>query len=146
MNAVPAVYAEFGQTLAFAERTLSTVLRGRLAQRDIEPESWYALKLIAGGDPDVAYSSVAQDLEGSRGLHAKSARGLLNQLTVDGLIEGDETVRLTEAGRVLFERLRDHVLRATAELLGQFDLSDIETTVRTMKAITQRAQEVETAA
>jgi DNA-binding MarR family transcriptional regulator len=141
MNAVPAAYTEFGQTLAFTERTLSAVLRDHLAQRDVEPETWYALKLVAVGGPHVARRSLVSDLEGSRGLDTESTRALLARLAVDGLIEGEDAVDLTEAGTAQFESLRDHVLGATVNLLGPFDQRDIETTVRTLKAITRQAQE-----
>jgi DNA-binding MarR family transcriptional regulator len=141
MNAVPAVYAEFGQTLAFTERTLTAVLRDHLAQRAVEPETWYALKLVAVGGPHLARGSLVRDLEGSRGLDAVSTRTLLDRLADDGLIDGDDTVELTDEGTALFEGLRDYVLGATAELLGRLDPGDVETTVRTLKAITRRAQE-----
>ena len=141
MNTFPAAYVEFGQTLAFTERTLTAVLRRRLAERGVEPETWYALKLVAKGGPQVARSSLVRDLEGSRGLDANSAGELLDQLTRDGMIIGDDAVDLTERGTARFESLRDHVLGATAKLLGQFDLREVETTVRTLKAITQRTQE-----
>jgi hypothetical protein len=141
MNAVPSAYAEFGQTLAFTERTLTAVLRDHLAQRDVEPETWYALKLVAQGGPHVARSALVRDLEGSPRLDAESTRALLDQLANNGLITGDDAVDLTEEGEVLFESLRDHVLGATVTLLGQFDLRDVEITVRTCKAITQRARE-----
>jgi hypothetical protein len=140
MNSVPAAYAEFGQTLAFTERTMSGVLRGHLAQQNVEPETWYALKLVAVGGPHVARSSIVRDLEGSRGLDGDSARALLAQLSSDGLISGDEAIDLTEQGTSVFQSLQDHVLSATVTLLGQFDLADIETTVRTLKAIARRNQ------
>ena len=141
MNAVPSAYTEFGQTLAFTERTLTAVLRDHLAQRGVEPETWYALKLVAQGDPHVTRSSLVRDLEGSPRLDRDSTDALLTQLAADGLVAGDDAVQLTEKGTVFFESLRDHVLGATVNLLGQFDLSDVETTVRTCKAITRRAQE-----
>jgi hypothetical protein len=141
MNAVPSAYAEFGQTLAFTERTLTAVLSDHLVQRGVEPETWYALKLVSQGEPDVARTSLVRDLEGSPRLDADSTDALLAQLASDGLIAGDDAVHLTEKGRVFFESLRDHVLGATVNLLGQFDLSDVETTVRTCKAIMRRAQE-----
>ena len=141
MTTVPAAYAEFGQTLAFTERTMTAVLRDHLAQRDVEPETWYALKLVAGGGPHVARSSLIGDLEGSRGLDADSIRVLLARLTADGLIAGDDAVDLTDEGTALFESLRDHVLGATVDLLDHLDLRDVETTVRTLKAITRRSQE-----
>jgi DNA-binding MarR family transcriptional regulator len=141
MTTVPAAYAEFGQTLAFTERTMTAVLRDHLAQRDVEPETWYALKLVAVGGPHVARSSLIGDLEGSRGLDADSTRALLARLAADGLIAGDDAVDLTDHGAALFENLRDHVLGATADLLDHLDLRDVETTVRTLKAITRRSQE-----
>jgi DNA-binding MarR family transcriptional regulator len=146
MNPVPAAYAEFGQTLAFTERTLTGVLRKHLAERDVEPETWYTLKFIATGGPHLARGSLVGDLEGSRGVDPDSVPELLARLKVDGLIGGDDAVDLTEEGRALFESLRDYVLGATVGLLGQFDLHDIETTVRTLKAITQSTQQAESAA
>jgi hypothetical protein len=141
MNAIPTAYTEFGQTLAFTERTLTAVLRDHLAQRDVEPETWYALKLVAQGGCHVNRSSLLRDLEGSPRLDRESASALLAQLATDGQIAGDEAIDLTEEGRAFFESLRDHVLGATVNLLGQFDLKDVETTVRTCKAIMLRAQE-----
>ena len=141
MNALPAVYAEFGQTLAFTERTMSAVLRSHLAQRGVEPETWYALKLVAVGGPRLARASLVRDLEGSRGMDAATVRALLDRLAADGLLAGDDTVDLTEEGTARFESLRDYVLGATAELLGEFDQRDVETTVRTLKAITRHTEQ-----
>jgi hypothetical protein len=89
----------------------------------------------------VARSSLVRDLEGSPRLDAESTDALLAQLASDGLIAGDDVVDLTEEGTVFFESLRHHVLGATVNLLSQFDLRDLETTVRTCKAITRLAQE-----
>src|ERR1700733_212073 len=108
MNAVPTAYAEFGQTLAFTERTLTALLSDHLAQRDVEPETWYALKLVAVVGPHVSRSSLIGDLEGSRGLDADTTRALLSRLAADGLIAGDDDVELTEEGTALFESLREH--------------------------------------
>jgi DNA-binding MarR family transcriptional regulator len=141
MDPLPTAYMEFGQTLAFTERTMTAVLRAHLAQRDVEPETCYALKLIATNGPRLAGSALIRDLEGSRGMDADSIGALLAQLAADGLIEGDDTVDLTEAGVALFKSLRDHVVGATVQLLGQFDVRDVETTVRTLKAIRSRAQQ-----
>src|ERR1700689_4216299 len=100
MNALPSAYTEFGQTLAFTERALTAVLRDHLAQRDVEPETWYALKLVAQGSPYVNRCSLFRDLEGSPRLDTESASALLAQLATDGLIAGDDAIDLTEEGRV----------------------------------------------
>ncbi len=141
MEAIPAAYAEFGQTLAFTERTMSAVLRDHLAERGVEPATWYALKLTAQGRPKLHRSSLVRDLEGSRGLDTTSIAELLDRLATEGLIAGIDTIELTKEGETLFESLRAHVLGATVTLLDHFDRGDVETTVRTLKAITQLSQE-----
>jgi DNA-binding MarR family transcriptional regulator len=146
MTTPPAVFAQFGQTLAFAERTLTAVLREHLAQRDAAPETWYVFQLVSSRGPDYSREALTSDLAGSRSLDAASAPELLARLEAEGLIRGDTHVELTARGEELHRSLRDHVLAGTARLLGQFDIGDIETTVRTMKAITQRAAEEQAAA
>jgi DNA-binding MarR family transcriptional regulator len=141
METVPVAFAEFGQTLAFTERTLSAVLHHHLAERSVAPETWYALKLIAAGGGQVARRSLIEDLEGSRGLDPDSVQALLAQLEADGLIAGEDVVELTDEGSVQFANLRDYVLGATKDLLSEFDRRDVETTVRTLKGITLRAKE-----
>ena len=54
MTPPPPVYGQFGQALGLAERTLSANLRAHLAERDTEPETWYALQLIATRGPGLA--------------------------------------------------------------------------------------------
>lgn len=133
--------AAFGQTLAYAERTLTATLRRHLAKRGIEPETWYALKLIAAGGPGMGRQALSTELEGSRTLTPDSVRELLARLEADGLIRGSSAVDLTAAGEALFRSLRDYVTGSTAGLLGRFPAEDVETTVRTLQAITERAAE-----
>ena len=62
-------------------------------------------------------------------------------LEVEGLIRGDANVDLTPEGETLHRSLRDYIAGPTVRLLSQFDIDDIETTVRTLQAITKRAEE-----
>ena len=141
MTTPPAAYSQFGQTLAFAERTLTATLRRHLAERGVQPETWYALQLIATRGPGMARAELASDLEGSRTLNPDSTRELLARLEAEGLIRGDAEVDLTADGEALHRSLREYIAGPTARLLGQFDRDDIETTVRTLRAITARAEE-----
>jgi hypothetical protein len=131
----------FGQTLAFAERTLTAVLRKHLAQRDTVPETWYALQLVAQRGPGLARKALSDDLEGSRTMTAESTRRLLARLEHEGLIQGETEIDLTAEGEDRYHSLREYVAGRTARLLGQFDADDIDTTVRTLQAITERAEE-----
>jgi DNA-binding MarR family transcriptional regulator len=141
MTTAPDAFAQFGQTLAFAERTLTAVLRRHLAERQTTPETWYALQLIATRGPGLDREALSHDLEGSPNLDADSTRALLARLEADGLIRGDAHVDLTTAGEAVHRSLRESIAGPRNQLLSQFDVEDIETTVRTLQAITALAEE-----
>jgi DNA-binding MarR family transcriptional regulator len=141
MTTQPDAFAQFGQTLAFAERALTAVLRQHLAQRQTTPETWYALQLIATRGPGLDRRALGRDLEGSPNLDADSTRELLARLETDGLIHGEAEVDLTTAGEAVHRSLRESIAGPRNQLLSQFDVEDIETTVRTLQAITARAEE-----
>jgi DNA-binding MarR family transcriptional regulator len=138
MTTAPAVYGQFGQTLAFTERTMTAILHEHLAQRGVEPGTWYVLKLVATR-PGLSRQDLRRDLEQSQNVATAAVPGLLTGLEADGLIRGSTSVRLTAEGEARYQSLREYVGQPTARLLGQFDLADIETTVRTLQAITERA-------
>lgn len=139
MTTAPAVFGQFGTTLAFAERALTATLREHLAQRDTRPETWYALKLIASRGPGLSRQELSQDLAGSPTLDADSTRELLAWLEAQGLIRGDTHVDLTAEGQARYDSLREYIAGPAARLLGQLDIHDIETTVRTLQAVTELA-------
>ena len=141
MTTQPEAFAQFGQTLAFAERSLTAVLRRHLAERQTTPETWYALQLIATRGPGLDREALSRDLEGSPNLNPESTRALLAQLEADGLISGDAEVDLTTAGEAVHRSLRESIAGPRNQLLSQFDVEDIETTVRTLQAITALAEE-----
>jgi DNA-binding MarR family transcriptional regulator len=139
MTTPPAVFGQFGQALAFAERTLTGTLREHLAQRDTQPETWYALQLIATRGPGLSRQALSHNLAGGQNLDADSTRELLSRLEAEGLIRGGSHLDLTPEGQALHRSLREYIAGPTTRLLGQFDIHDIETTVRTLQAITERA-------
>ena len=146
MTTPPAVFGQFGQALAFAERTLTATLREHLARRGTEPETWYALQLIATRGPRLSRQALSHDLEGSPNLDADSTRELLARLGSEGLIRGGTHVDLTAEGEALHRSLREYIAGPTTRLLSQFDIHDIETTVRTLQTLTKRAAEDSSAA
>lgn len=131
----------FGQTLAFAERTLTVSLTRHLAKRGTTPETWYALQLIATGGPTLDRDRLSDDLAGSRTLTRDSVRELLARLEAEALIQGDSEVELTAKGRALHRSLRAYVTGRTDQLLSQFPADDIDTTMRTLQAITRQVTE-----
>ncbi len=141
MTTVPAAYAQFGYTLALVERTLTAVLREHLAERGTEPETWYALLLLAMRGPALDRTTLSEELAGSRNLNADSVRELLARLEAAGLIRGGSTISLTAEGQALQQSLSEYIAAPRIRLLSQFSIDDIDTTVRTMQAIADRAAE-----
>jgi DNA-binding MarR family transcriptional regulator len=139
MTTVPDSFAQFGYSLALAERTLTAVLTRHLAERDVEPETWYALQLVATRGPRVARDALNADLAQSRTLDAESTHALLSRLAAEGLIEGEADVALTDAGAALHRSLRDFIAVPRNRLLSEFDVDDVETTIRTLQGIADRA-------
>jgi hypothetical protein len=140
-SSAPPVFGQFGQSLAFAERALTATLREHLAQRGTRPETWYTLNLLATRGPGLGRDELSRVLEGSPRLDAESTRELLARLEAEGLITGDARVDLTQEGQARYRSLREYVSGPATRLLSQFDLADIETTVRTLQAITRRVEE-----
>jgi DNA-binding MarR family transcriptional regulator len=130
----------FGQILANAEQILTATLRRHLAEREIEPETWYALQVVARRGPALDRQVLSSELEGSRTLNADATRELLARMEAEGLIRGDAVVDLTAEGQALHRSLREYIAGPTARLLGQFPAEDVETTMRTLQAITERAR------
>jgi hypothetical protein len=141
MTTPPALFGQFGQTLAFAEQTLTATLRQHLAERGTKPETWYALQLIATRGPGLSREELSATLERSPTLNTDSTRELLARLDTEGLIRGDAKVDLTAEGEALHRSLRDYIAGPAVRLLSEFGVDDVETTIRTLQAITARAQE-----
>jgi len=141
MATTSAAFSRFGYTLAFADRTLSAVLHDHLAQRGTDPGTWYALQLIAMHWDGVDRAALTADLANSRTLNAGSATELLSRLEAEGLIRGGSEIALTPEGRALHRDLAEYIAAPRIRLLSQFNADDIETTVRTMQAIADRALE-----
>ena len=142
MTTPPAVFGQFGQTLAFAERTLTRrAAPSTSPSARPTPETWYALQLIATRGPGLAREALSHDLEGSPNLDADSTRELLARLEADGLIRGDAERRPDDRGGGAAPQPARVHRRPADRLLSQFDVDDIETTVRTLQAITARAEE-----
>src|SRR5262249_20609807 len=108
------------------------------------PDRWYALKLTAQGEP-ISRAAVVDGLAAGGKVQPVDAVPLLRGLEADGLIEGGDVLSLTDAGRSYFAELRRYVVTPTIRLLDQFELADVETTIRTLREITVRAREQELA-
>jgi hypothetical protein len=134
----PAVYGRFGLTLAFAELALTGMLHKHLAKRGTKPDTYYGLHLIGARGAELDRMGLIEDLDRSRNVQEPGDE-LIARLEADGLIRGDARVEFTEEGEAHYRELREYVIGPTVRLLSQFEIEDIETTVRTLQAITEHA-------
>ena len=140
MTELSAPTMTFGQTLAFAERALTARLRDYLAELDTTPETWYALQTIGALGPVMPRDALVAELAQSRTLNAQLASELLDRLASEGLIHGATEIALTDEGEARHRELRDAIAARTATLLGEFDRADVDTTMRTLRAVVERSE------
>jgi hypothetical protein len=141
-----------GQAVGQAEAALTRLLAGALAETGTSRETYLALQRLSflGGAP--AMDAFVLDLGGALALDEPAARDLVGSLRTAGLIHdlerdatGGRVAELTTTGAALQDRLRRSVGRVTGELIAPFDASDVETTIRTLQAVTERAQQMRSA-
>ena len=56
-------------------------------------------------------------------------------------LDGKFTHDLTDEGEALHRSLREYIAGPRNQLLSQFDVDDVQTTIRTLQAITARAEQ-----
>jgi DNA-binding MarR family transcriptional regulator len=139
--------ATIGQAVGLAEAALTRLLTGVLAETGTSREAYLAFQRLSFLGGTAAMDGYVRDLSDALALDAPAATALATSLQTAGLIHdierdatGGRVVGLTAAGAELQDRLRRSVGRVSAELTAPFDAADIETTIRTLQAITERAQ------
>jgi len=138
MTTTPSV-SELGYTLAMANDAATAVVRQQLAKSGVDPAAWGALQLIAKRGPKLARTQLSDQLARSRALSDDATRELLARLETERLTRGDNEIELTPEGQALYHSLNERITAARDQLVNDIDRNDIETTVRTLQAITERA-------
>lgn len=138
--AVPVGMA-IGQAVGQAQAVLSRLLADVLASSGTPRETYLALQRLSAHGDAARREAFVQDLSGSLGLDLWSAGELSDSLAGAGLATlAGGTVRLAPAGAELRERTGQAVGEATERLWAQFDPADLETTVRTLQAVSAAAR------
>jgi DNA-binding MarR family transcriptional regulator len=147
-----------GQAVALAQRALTGLLDDVLAQAGTDQQTWFTLSRITSGrsatggpaQQDNRTRVVRDDLARAFGTGGDHAAGLLDRLGSQGLLatgqdeDPSETrVMLTPEGEARYRELLDAIQAANACLTEPFDASDLETTTRTLQAVTSRAQAIQ---
>ena len=142
---------KIGHVVVLAEHALTELLNDVLAQAGTDRQAWFSLSRVAagraalGGPPeqDNQNDMVRDDL--SRAFHIDSGQAvqLLDRLVSEGLVAvHDEVVSLTPKGQALYEDVLRATQATTARLTETLRADDLETTARTLQAVTSRAREM----
>ncbi len=136
-----------GPALGMAERTLTRGLLSVLAETGTPAETWYAFQRLSVFGPAATADAFRRDLSDTMDLDGPAAAALLDGIVAAGLMHevsdpagGDARITLTPAGEDLQRRIRASLAAGTGELIAPFDPEDIETTIRTLNALTERAR------
>jgi DNA-binding MarR family transcriptional regulator len=130
-----------GQTVGMAERILTKLLAGVLAETGTSRPTYLAMQRLTGLGDGAGRDAYLADLGYWLELDAPDAEKLIDSLVADGLVTVPEgTVRLTAAGKDLLAKIRTAVGATTAKLYEPFDPADLQAAVTTLREITTRAQ------
>jgi DNA-binding MarR family transcriptional regulator len=136
-----------GPALGLAERTLRRGLVSVLAETGTPIQTWYAIQRLSVFDPAPAADAFGRDLVEAMDLDAAAAAALLDEIVAAGIMHevsdpdgGGARITLTAAGQDLQRRIRASLAVGTGELIAPFDPHDVETTIRTLTALTERAR------
>jgi DNA-binding MarR family transcriptional regulator len=138
-----------GQAVGIAEAAFTRLLAGVLAETGTSRETYLVFQRLSflGGAP--AMDAFVLDLSDALAIDEPAAAALTGSLQTAGLIHdlerdaaGGRVVELTAAGAALQDRIRRSVGRVTAGLVAGSDASDVETTIRTLQAVTERAHQM----
>jgi DNA-binding MarR family transcriptional regulator len=128
-----------GTTVAFAQRALTAALHDHLAKVGTAPGTWYALNSLVLR-PGIGTGALRRELAQAPDVDPSSTSELLDRLASEGLIRLDaDQASLTAEGEAAHRWLRESITGLTAQLLSPFDPNDVETTMRTLRAVTERA-------
>jgi DNA-binding MarR family transcriptional regulator len=132
-----------GQAVGQAEASLTRLLSWILAESGTSHETYLGLQRLTALGGRAARDAYERDLSDWLQLDRAAAGRLAGDLLTAGLVatEGG-TIRLTPQGQAL----REGILAASAEITGpmlaSLDRVDLETTIRTLQEITNRARAI----
>jgi hypothetical protein len=132
-----------GQAVGQAEAILSRFLTGVLAETGTERPTYLAMQRIAllGGAAD--RETYVRDLAAALEIDLWAAGELTDKMAASGLFEyEDANVRLSARGAELRGRILGSAGQVTAKLTETLDPVDVETTIRTLQDVTERAREM----
>lgn len=147
MTAAQTISVPFGQRLGEAARGARTLLLHTLANASATFETWVVLNMLAQRGVLIRRDAIERELAVGLPAEVMVVARAIDELAAAGLVRlsnagegGVVEVALTPAGEAEYGRLRDAVIETTARLLGSIDADDVQTTVRVLTQVKERAE------
>ncbi|MFE0644889.1 MarR family winged helix-turn-helix transcriptional regulator [Streptomyces sp. NPDC058877] len=132
-----------GRVIALAHYAARALLEGVLTRHGITFEQNVTLRAVFDGGAPVERERLVADVIGSLKADESVARTAIDRLTTAELIERDPAeasrIRLTDAGRRLFETTTAETAEISARLYADIPAEDLAVAGRVLKLVTERA-------
>lgn len=131
-----------GRVIALAHYAARALLEGVLDRHGVTFHHSVTLRVVAVAGGSVDRDALVRDVTGSLKVEESVVHGVVEELTAAHLLEeeaGASRLRLTDAGRELYERTTAETAGITARLYADIPAEDLAVAGRVLTLVTQRA-------
>ncbi|GLP69614.1 hypothetical protein TUSST3_62360 [Streptomyces sp. TUS-ST3] len=129
------------RVIALAHYAARALLESVLARHGMTFQQSVTLRVVAVGDGAIETKNLVDGVVGSLKIDAAEARSVVDELVAAGLLapDGPSLVRITDAGRQLFEATSAETAPFTARVYAGIPAEDLAVAGRVLSLITERA-------
>ncbi|MDH6454868.1 MULTISPECIES: winged helix DNA-binding protein [unclassified Streptomyces] len=129
------------RVIALAHYAARALLESVLARHGMTFHQSVTLRVVAVGDGATETKNLVDGVVGSLKIDAAEARSVVDELIAAGLLapDGPSLVRITDAGRQLFETTSAETAPFTARVYAGIPAEDLAVAGRVLSLITERA-------
>ncbi|MER7581752.1 MarR family transcriptional regulator [Kitasatospora sp. NPDC097691] len=132
-----------GRVIALAHHAARALLEGVLDRHGATFHHSVTLRVVDVAGGSIARDELVRDVIGSLKVEESVVRGVVEELTTAQLLEAEQTevsrLRLTDAGRELYERTTAETAEITTRLYADIPAGDLAVAGRVLALVTQRA-------
>jgi DNA-binding MarR family transcriptional regulator len=126
--------------LGLAHYAARAVLEGVLTRHGLDFQQQIVLRPVVLAAGPVDRDRLAADTVAALKADEDSVQGTIDELIAAGLVATDASeVRITDAGRALYERITNETSGTTARIWGDIPEEDLLATGRVLTQVTERA-------
>lgn len=128
------------RTIALAHYAARAVLEQVLARHGVTFRQSVTLRPVAVADGPIGRDELVGSVVGSLKIDTAEAHGVVDELIAGGLLapEGPSLIRMTRAGRELYDRTTTETAPITARVYAGIPAEDLATAGRVLTLITER--------